>query len=316
MNDRVAISRRHSFSCVPDSVLEHETLSHASVRALAWALGRPEGWDLRIGYWCQKCGLTDKTWPRVKKELKEAGFFRQWKTRGARGVFKWHQEITDAPIYTTPPKRIDGASMGGAGRDADGGDKAVEVKQDELNKKLLLQPTIAGSSASQKLEISSNLDKEVQGILLALVDGLKPETAQAVLDEAIAIRDAGGVRVSLPSLTAGLAKKAKKGEFQPAAGMQVKLARRHAAENQAQQHTARTADAARVLRRAERDAQIDAYLKTLDVDKIAELHDEFGAWLANHNQNAFLHFRRDGLKNKIAEVEFRKYLWAHHLQKK
>lgn len=260
--------------------------------------------------------LLTKPGPGSKKSLRRQGSSGSGK-HVAREAFLNGIRRSLMPLSTPPPpKRIDGASMGGAGRDADGGDKAVEVKQDELNKKLLLQPTIAGSSASQKLEISSNLDKEVQGILLALVDGLKPETAQAVLDEAIAIRDAGGVRVSLPSLTAGLAKKAKKGEFQPAAGMQVKLARRHAAENQAQQHTARTADAARVLRRAERDAQIDAYLKTLDVDKIAELHDEFGAWLANHNQNAFLHFRRDGLKNKIAEVEFRKYLWAHHLQKK
>jgi hypothetical protein len=221
MKDKITISRRHAFSIVPDAILEHEELGHAAVRALAWALGRPEGWDLRIGYWCKKCGLTDKTWPKVKKELAEAGFFRQWKTRGPRGVFEWHQEITDAPIYSIPPKRMDGA-----GRDAPGRGKAVGEKQDEV-KKLLQQPRAPERSAgsSSDLHLTEKIGEDVRNALLRRVEGLALDTAQEVLDEAIGLQEAGAVRVSLPNLTAGLVRKVEQGVFQPAAGIAVKEAR-------------------------------------------------------------------------------------------
>lgn len=125
--DTVTLRRRHAFSVVPDAILTHPRLSHASVRALAWALGRPDGWELRIGYWCEQCHLTDKSWPSVKKQLMSEGFLRQWKTRGERGVFVWHQEITDDPLFssTIPPFGRDGSGMHADGSNAGGGDKAV-----------------------------------------------------------------------------------------------------------------------------------------------------------------------------------------------
>lgn len=97
------------------------------------------------------------------------------------------------------------------------------------------QPPQHGSSSDfQALELPSKFDGDLKSAMLAQVRGLDAETAQAVIDEAIGIQDAGALRVSLPSLTAGLVKKVENGEFKPAAGVAVRQARRRAAERQAQ----------------------------------------------------------------------------------
>lgn len=90
------------------------------------------------------------------------------------------------------------------------------------------------SSDLRALVIPEKIGAEMKVALLKFVEGLDLETAQSVIDEAIGILEAGGVRVSLPSLTAGLVKQVKKGEFKPAAGVVVKQARRRVAERQAQ----------------------------------------------------------------------------------
>lgn len=94
--------------------------------------------------------------------------------------------------------------------------------------------TLPQQGSSSDLHLPSKIDAEVKAAMLAQVGGLDAETAQAVVDEAIGIQDAGAVRISLPSLTAGLVKKVEKGEFKPAAGVAVRQARRRVAERQAQ----------------------------------------------------------------------------------
>jgi len=107
---------------------------------LAWLLGREDGWEIRIGHMCRVLGLTDKSWPRIRDELRSAGFFESTRLKADGGRFEWRNAVTDAPLYAIPPKRGDGSAlaaqhsrnsaaastippkrMDGGSRDADGG---------------------------------------------------------------------------------------------------------------------------------------------------------------------------------------------------
>lgn len=109
----ITIQKRAAFSVVPDAVLENLGLSFSARVALAWLLGRPTGWQVRVGHLCRVLGLTGRTWPRSRKELEAAGFFRQERRRGAGNQFVWVHVVTDAPLYVAqasiPTNREDGS---------------------------------------------------------------------------------------------------------------------------------------------------------------------------------------------------------------
>ena len=110
---QITIQKRAAFSVVPDAVLENLGLSFSARVALAWLLGRPTGWQVRVGHLCRVLGLTGRTWPRSRKELEAAGFFRQERRRGSGNQFVWVHLVTDAPLYadqtSIPTDREDGS---------------------------------------------------------------------------------------------------------------------------------------------------------------------------------------------------------------
>lgn len=140
----IQIRRRQRWSAVPDSVLEAVGMSFGARVVLAWLIGREDGWEIRIGHMCRVLGLTDKSWPRIRDELRSAGFFASVRRKAEGGRFEWEHTITDSPLYAIPPKWGGGSQhpvtvakhprnsaaasaippdrMDGAGRDAGGGD--------------------------------------------------------------------------------------------------------------------------------------------------------------------------------------------------
>lgn len=148
----VRVRKRQRWSAVPDAVLENTSLSFSARLTLGWLLGREEGWEIRVGYMCKVLGLTDKTWPRVRGELIEAGFYSQQKNvDGATGRIFWQCEVTDAPLYSDkpiPPKRGDGqktippSGMDGSSMDGKGGDYHTVVNQPVLTKTTTTLPPV------------------------------------------------------------------------------------------------------------------------------------------------------------------------------
>ncbi|WP_153116906.1 hypothetical protein [Rhodocyclus tenuis] len=137
----IRVHRRQSWSSVPDAVLEAVGMSFGARLVLAWLLGRPTDWEIRIGHMCRVLGLTEKTWPRIRDELRAAGFFESERTRRKEGEgmgrFEWRNAVTDAPLYAIPPKRGNGStippkSMDGKRMDAGGGDYQKVVDQPVL----------------------------------------------------------------------------------------------------------------------------------------------------------------------------------------
>lgn len=87
------------FSIVADQILEARSLTFTARIVLAWALGRQDGFECWVWYMCKELGLTDKTWTSARKELINAGYFKQTRERGPDGKFIWRNEFTDAPLY-------------------------------------------------------------------------------------------------------------------------------------------------------------------------------------------------------------------------
>lgn len=83
-----------------DAVLEHPSLSLNARTVLAWMLGRPDGWEIQIGYMLSKLNISANVWRTVKKDLVHHGFFSQTRVQADGGKIIWVQEATDEPLYT------------------------------------------------------------------------------------------------------------------------------------------------------------------------------------------------------------------------
>lgn len=97
---QATVTRKLRFAAVPDAVLEDCGLSFSARIVLAWALGRQDGFAVWIWYMCKQLGLSDKSWPRVRRELIAAGFFIQRREKGEDGKFIWKNEFTDQPLLS------------------------------------------------------------------------------------------------------------------------------------------------------------------------------------------------------------------------
>lgn len=95
---QATVNRKLRSASVPDAVLEDCELSFPARIVLAWALGRQDGFEVWIWYMCKQLGLSDKSWPRVRRELIAAGFFIQRREKGEDGKFIWKNEFTDEPL--------------------------------------------------------------------------------------------------------------------------------------------------------------------------------------------------------------------------
>lgn len=147
----VKVRKRQRWSAVPDAVLENTSLSFSARLTLGWLLGREEGWEIKVGYMCRALGLTDKTWPKVRDELVEAGFYSQEKRVMPTGKIFWVCEVTDAPLYQSesiPPKKGDGqktippSGMDGSSMDGNGGDYHTVVNHPVLTKLTTTLPPV------------------------------------------------------------------------------------------------------------------------------------------------------------------------------
>lgn len=115
----IRIRKKVAFSAVPDTVFSLK-MSHTAIVILGWALGRPDGWTFYVEHMMKVLNLSDRTWPKAKKQLVTAGFFLQKKERNEFGKITWSNEFTDAPLWTA--SSIPPVCKDGEGSDAKGGD--------------------------------------------------------------------------------------------------------------------------------------------------------------------------------------------------
>lgn len=167
MSDAVRVRKRLSYSAVPDVVLEATWLSTSARLVLAWLLGRPDGWVIHISHMTRILGLTDKSWPRTRKELIASGFFVQERQKGEGGKFFWINEINDDPLYQDSsilPKRRDGKCS-----NAESGDIPIPSDQKQITtphsprrQREVPEPAPAGSRWHRGKQHVITLDPETE----------------------------------------------------------------------------------------------------------------------------------------------------------
>lgn len=96
-NDGIVVRKRRPYSSVPDNVLEDIRLSMRARLVLAWMLGRPNDWVIRIGHMMKVLGMSGHVWATIRNELQQFGYYRQTRVRLETGRFVWEKEALDPP---------------------------------------------------------------------------------------------------------------------------------------------------------------------------------------------------------------------------
>lgn len=108
MSGDITVRRRRAYSAIPDDVLEDSRLSLRARAVLAWMIGRPEGWEIRIGHMCRVLDMSEYVWAQVRDEITAAGYYRQWSGRDTSGRITWVREVSDSPSPTAAPEVVGG----------------------------------------------------------------------------------------------------------------------------------------------------------------------------------------------------------------
>lgn len=69
---------------------------------LAWMLGRPDGWIIRIAHMMKVLGMSEHIWTAIRNELQQVGYYRQTRIRLDTGRFVWEKEAIDPPEAPSP----------------------------------------------------------------------------------------------------------------------------------------------------------------------------------------------------------------------
>lgn len=93
----IDIRKKRPFGAVPDDILQDKRLSISARCVLAWMIGRPAGWIIRVEHMRHVLGLTDGVWRRIREELKACSYYVQERVRDSSGKFHWKIYITDTP---------------------------------------------------------------------------------------------------------------------------------------------------------------------------------------------------------------------------
>jgi len=146
MSSTVKIRKRRSFSAIPDDILQDTRMRTETRLVLGWLIGRPDGWEVRVGHVQRTLGLTRPRWVKVRKELEIFGFLLQIRKRDGNGHFVWEHIVTDAP--SVPRSTIVSKSNDGQSIDGEPHDIPTGPKHNHLNTPLY--PPVQISSACIK----------------------------------------------------------------------------------------------------------------------------------------------------------------------
>jgi len=138
MSSTVKIRKRRSFSAIPDDILEDTRMRTETRMVLGWLIGRPDGWEVRVGHVQRTLGLTRPRWVKVRKELEVYGFLLQIRKRDGNGHFVWEHIVTDTP--NVPRTAIVSKSNDGKTIDGKPYDITTEPNHNHLNTPLT--PTV------------------------------------------------------------------------------------------------------------------------------------------------------------------------------
>ncbi|MEU7166869.1 hypothetical protein AB0A70_19870 [Streptomyces morookaense] len=99
------------YTQVPNEIIRHPRLGEAAIRLALWLLSLPEGADVSLSEAARRAGLTPSAFQKAKRQLREEGYFHEWRMQGRDGRWRTRQLISNVPL--TPEEALavrDGAA--------------------------------------------------------------------------------------------------------------------------------------------------------------------------------------------------------------
>jgi len=131
MSSVVRIQKRRSFSAIPDDILEDTRMRTETRLVLGWLIGRPDGWEIRVGFIQYKLGLSRGRWATTRKEMEKFGYLQTKRWQKIDGTFQWEFTVTDEP--DTSETNIAGFSGDGQTSDGKPCNITTQSKQHNFN---------------------------------------------------------------------------------------------------------------------------------------------------------------------------------------
>ncbi|MFH8928597.1 hypothetical protein ACH4D4_16230 [Streptomyces pristinaespiralis] len=95
---RHAIPPARFFSQIPNDILRHPRLGSDAVRLLSWQLSLPADRHESLSATAARAGVKPVAFQRAKKQLKQEGFFHEWKEQGRGGLWRTQQLVSNVPL--------------------------------------------------------------------------------------------------------------------------------------------------------------------------------------------------------------------------
>ncbi|MFF3287843.1 hypothetical protein [Streptomyces sp. NPDC003023] len=95
---RHAIPPARFFSQIPNDILRHPRLGSDAVRLLSWQLSLPADRHESLSATAARAGIKPVAFQRAKKQLKQEGFFHEWKEQGRGGLWRTRQLVSNVPL--------------------------------------------------------------------------------------------------------------------------------------------------------------------------------------------------------------------------
>jgi hypothetical protein len=107
-SQRIFVERKTDdpFARVPKSILDAAQLSWKAKGILAYLLGKPSGWKLRVSDIAKRGKDGVAAIKAALKELRAAGYIELYQVRGFDNgkIAEWIWNVSDAPIYSIEPQ--------------------------------------------------------------------------------------------------------------------------------------------------------------------------------------------------------------------
>ncbi|MFD7444138.1 hypothetical protein [Streptomyces sp. NPDC059909] len=86
------------YSQVPNDLIRHPRLNSDAVRLLTWQLSLPADRHESLSTTAERAGIKPRAFQRAKQQLKDEGYFHEWKEQGPGGLWQTRQLVSNVVL--------------------------------------------------------------------------------------------------------------------------------------------------------------------------------------------------------------------------
>ncbi|MFF3685285.1 hypothetical protein [Streptomyces sp. NPDC002187] len=94
------------YSQVPNDLIRHPRLNSDAFRLLSWQLSLPADKHESLSATAERAGIKPKAFQRAKQQLRDEGYFHEWKEQGPGGLWRTRQLVSNVPLTAEEVARL------------------------------------------------------------------------------------------------------------------------------------------------------------------------------------------------------------------